>query len=170
MQNISSNIAGNTSLLAEYISYHFVSGNFENTSSTNTSSGGSSGGQSSTSSEPSSTQTVSSSAESASVLSRAALFERLFGRQDSGNISSNFPQIISGVWPNVTLGRTLLNSSDLVALGGGQSQALAWTRSGENGNVTILNQPCVYIPEFIPLQYLFFFFAFYVRHCYIYQH
>jgi hypothetical protein len=145
---MSSNVTGNTSLLAEYISYHFVTGNFENTSFTNTSSGGSSGGGGSSTSESSSTQTSSSSAESASALSTAALFGKLFGRQDSGSGGSNsshFPQIFSGVWPNVTLGRTLLNSSELVTLEGNKTQVLAWTRSGENGNVTILNQPCVYI-------------------------
>jgi hypothetical protein len=53
----------------------------------------------------------------------------------------------SGIFPNSTtsstLGRTLSNTSELVQLPGNNSQAaqaLAWTRSDGNSNVTILNQ------------------------------
>lgn len=144
VNNISSSVSGNTSLLAEYISYHFISGDFQNTSFTNTSSGGASGSSCSFSPVGSSTQTSSITASaSASALSTAAVFERLFGRQTNSNSSSSFPQVFSGVFPNVTLGRTLLNSSDLVMLEGNKSQVLAWTRHGENGDVTILNQAYV---------------------------
>ncbi|KAF6755716.1 hypothetical protein DFP72DRAFT_313679 [Ephemerocybe angulata] len=49
-------------------------------------------------------------------------------------------QLESAVFPNITIGRSLLNSSDLVQLEGNKSQVLAWTRNGPDGNVTILNQ------------------------------
>ena len=139
MSNISSTVSGNTSLLAEYITYHFINGNFQNTSF----GGGVSGGGCSFSPVVSSTTSITASA-SASALSTAAVFERLFGRQAGSNNSSSFPRILGGVFPNVTLGRTLLNSSDLVMLEGNKSQVLAWTRDSENGNVTILNQVYVY--------------------------
>lgn len=109
--------------------------------------GGGGGGSSETNTE---TATVTASAR--------ALFGRrftLFPRQDegggngssgsnssSGGSDSN-PQPYAGVWPNVTLGRTLLNSSSLVMLEGNKSQVLAWTRSSPEGNVTILNQAYV---------------------------
>lgn len=69
-----------------------------------------------------------------------SLFKQLFGRQDNGNGSSSVGQPYSGIYPNVTIGRTLLNATDLVQLEGNKSQVLAWTRSGEQGNITILNQ------------------------------
>jgi hypothetical protein len=141
VSNISSSVSGNTSLLAEYITYHFINGNFQNTSANTSSGGGTSGSGCSFSPVVPSTQTTSITA-SASALSTATVFERLFGRQT--NSSNSFPQIFSGIFPNVTLGRTLLNSSDLVMLEGNKSQVLAWTRNSENGNVTILNQVYVY--------------------------
>ncbi|KAF6752044.1 FAS1 domain-containing protein [Ephemerocybe angulata] len=54
--------------------------------------------------------------------------------------SADGGQLESAVYPNVTIGRSLLNSSDLVQLEGNKSQVLAWTRNGSDGNVTILNQ------------------------------
>lgn len=159
MSNISSSVSGNTSLLAEYITYHFINGNFQNTSANTSSGGGASGSGCSFSPVVPSTQTTSITASaSASALSRAAVFERLFGRQT--NSSNSFPQIFSGVFPNVTLGRTLLNSSDLVMLEGNKSQVLAWTRNSENGNVTILNQVYVYTSNsslFLPVYSSFFY-------------
>ncbi|PPQ90707.1 hypothetical protein CVT25_005015 [Psilocybe cyanescens] len=157
-QNVSSEISSNTTLLAEYLSYHFVNGNFQNTSYTNTSSGGDAGGATSSSSVQSSSETSTSSSESqttdstttateTATATTAALFGGLFGRQDQGGSSNSSsggggssPQPYAGIWPNVTIGRTLLNASDLVHLEGNKSQVLAWTRSEENGNVTILNQ------------------------------
>ncbi|KAF8961176.1 hypothetical protein BDZ97DRAFT_1760146 [Flammula alnicola] len=141
MQNISSNITSNTTLFAEYISYHFIRGDFTNTSYINTSSGGVGGG-------PLSTPTITaSSTQTGSITPNVTiLFDRLFGvgRRDgsaSFNSSSDSnPQPYSGVWPNVTLGRTLFNAPQFVILPGNKNQVLAWTRSGENGNVTILNQ------------------------------
>ncbi|KDQ51353.1 hypothetical protein JAAARDRAFT_199187 [Jaapia argillacea MUCL 33604] len=56
----------------------------------------------------------------------------------SGNISTN--EIAS--YPNTTIGRTLLNDTNYVALEGGKSQVLAWTK-WPNGNTTILNQNTV---------------------------
>ncbi|KAF8154905.1 FAS1 domain-containing protein [Crassisporium funariophilum] len=185
-RNLSSDISGNSTRLAEYLSYHFVYGGFQNASYTNTSSSGGGGGagggvptttsteiasstetssvlstasttSTSTSTVTQSTSTVTSSEVStatttsgttatasatATVTATAALFERLFGRQSSGgssNSGSN-PQPYAGVYPNITLGRTLLNATEWDQLEGNKSQALAWTRSGDNGNVTILNQ------------------------------
>ncbi|KAF5309780.1 hypothetical protein D9611_013601 [Ephemerocybe angulata] len=66
-----------------------------------------------------------------------------YRRQGSGRGSGDSAdggQLESAVYPNVTIGRSLLNSSDLVQLEGNKSQVLAWTRNGTNGNVTILNQ------------------------------
>ncbi|KJA17642.1 hypothetical protein HYPSUDRAFT_70515 [Hypholoma sublateritium FD-334 SS-4] len=142
IQQIPSGVSQNTTLLAEYIAYHFVDGDFTNTSYTN-SSGSGGGGSSSSSSMSSSTET------STATQSTAALLGRRFGilrRQDGGgNGSSNSsgssnPQPFAGIWPNVTIGRTLLNASALVALGGNKSQVLAWTRPTPESNVTILNQ------------------------------
>ena len=45
-------------------------------------------------------------------------------------------------FPNTTVARTLFNSSSLVFLEGGRSQALAWSNSSDG--VTILNQECVF--------------------------
>ena len=139
MNNISSTVSSNTSLLAEYVSYHFINGNFQNTSS-----GGAAGGGCSF-------IPVSQTQSAASALNTAAVLERLFGRQSNNASSGSFPQIYSGVYPNVTLGRTLLNSSDLVMLEGNKSQVLAWTKNDTAGNVTILNQVYVHISYSSPL-------------------
>lgn len=156
--NVSSQVSSNTTLLAEYLSYHFVHGDFQNVSYTNTSAGGTS------SSAPSSSTITSASSASSSAAApsgTASLFGRLFGRESKKYEwldSSSSPQLDSGIFPNTTLGRTLLNSSDLVMLPGNKSQVLAWTRSGENGNVTILNQ--MYVFSFnCPLIQPFFFFV-----------
>lgn len=42
-------------------------------------------------------------------------------------------------YPNVTIGRTLLNDSALVTLEGNQSQVLIWSKS-ENGSLFVMNQ------------------------------
>ncbi|KAF4609936.1 hypothetical protein D9613_010262 [Agrocybe pediades] len=207
-QNVSSDISGNSTLLAEYLSYHFVQGDFTNSSYTNSSSSSGGGGaagagtstvtesttqsqstssgaaatstatstesstqsttetstqtstSTSTTSESTSTSTstdtntatstaTDTATSTAVVTTTAALFERLFGRQDqsggnssssSNSSSSDNPQPYSGVYPNVTIGRTLLNASGLVNLEGNKSQVLVWTRSGQDGNVTIWNQ------------------------------
>ncbi|KAH9475780.1 hypothetical protein JR316_0011339 [Psilocybe cubensis] len=155
-QNVSSNVTGNSTLLAEYLSYHFVQGEFQNASYTNTSSegggGGAGGATSSMSSETmtssSETQSSETSTETASATT-AALWGGLFGRQDQGGGSNSsegpgpgpHPQPYAGIWQNVTIGRTLLNSSNLVHLEGNKSQVLVWTRYEQNGNISILNQP-----------------------------
>jgi len=54
------------------------------------------------------------------------------------------PLLTSGIYPNDTIGRTLLDSSNIVMLEGNKSQVVAWTRLNETGNVTLLNQGCVY--------------------------
>ena len=67
------------------------------------------------------------------------------GPNNSG--SNSGLQLLSGVWPNTTVGRTLLNDSSIVQLEGGKSQVLVWTRSGVDGDVTVMNQPYVYVPS-----------------------
>lgn len=133
-------------LLAEYISYHFVDGDFTNRSDTN-SSGVGGGGRSSSSSMASQTETSTATQSTAALLGRRVGILRYqegwgCGSNNSSGPSSN-PQPLAGIWPNVTLGRTLLNASALVALGGRKSQVLAWTRSSPDSNVTILNQAYV---------------------------
>ncbi|KAJ3494511.1 hypothetical protein NLJ89_g10790 [Agrocybe chaxingu] len=95
----------------------------------------------STSTEYSTTDASSTTdTSSPSPTGTAALFARLFGTRRRRQNPSSTPEILSAIWPNDTVGRTLLNSSDFVSLEGNKSQVLAWTRSGETGNVTILNQ------------------------------
>jgi len=45
---------------------------------------------------------------------------------------------MTATYPNVTIGRTLLNDSSLVTLEGHKSQVVAWTN--ENGTIVVLNQ------------------------------
>jgi hypothetical protein len=103
---------------------------------------------SASSSTESSSSTTSSSASSSTTASASSLLGRIFRRR-TNRLDSSSPQLESGIFPNTTLGRTLLNSSDLVHLPGNNSQVLAWTRSDENSNVTILNQVYVFTP-FLP--------------------
>ncbi|KAF9471118.1 FAS1 domain-containing protein [Pholiota conissans] len=136
VRRIPTSISSNASFFAEYISYHIVEGDFTNTTNSSSSGGGSS---STTSSVTSSTSTSSGSTSSASATT-AALFGRLFAVLPRAGSGSSNPQPYAGIYPNVTIGRTLLNSSDLVHLEGNQSQVLAWTRYTPDGNVTMLNQ------------------------------
>lgn len=53
------------------------------------------------------------------------------------------PSAAVSIWPYIAIGRTLLNASALVELGGHKSQVLPWTRSSPDSNVTILNQAYV---------------------------
>jgi len=128
--NLSSEVVNNVTALADVISYHFIEGFFQNVSFVNTStsaSGSSSSASASSTSPPSSSASI---ATATVTVSSQALW----------NTNSSIPQLFAGVFPNVTLGRTLLNDTDIVHLEGNKSQVLAWTRSGDNGNVTILNQ------------------------------
>ena len=168
--NVSSEVSGNSTLFAEYLSYHFVHGNFQNTTSSSNQSckyisisglrntnffspSSSAPTSSSSSSEASSTSssstTESSTSESASATtsapSRRSLLGRIFRRKTS-RFDSSSPQLESGIFPNTTVGRTLLNASELVQLPGNNSQVLAWTRNDENSNITILNQMYVFNP------------------------
>ncbi|KXN85902.1 hypothetical protein AN958_10744 [Leucoagaricus sp. SymC.cos] len=71
------------------------------------------------------------------------LLSHMSGQSSStGSSSASATQSLfeCGIFPNDTIGRTLLNSSNLVHLEGNKSQVLAWTRNDPNGNVTILNQ------------------------------
>jgi hypothetical protein len=129
VQGLPSNITSNNDLVAQYLAYHFVHGNFKNTSATNSSGGGGGGGGGTTSS--------ASAGESFSTASSKQDFAWYQRRADVSNSSD---ALLSGTYPNITLGRTLLNSSDLVQLEANKSQVLAWTRIDE-GNVTLLNQP-----------------------------
>lgn len=53
-------------------------------------------------------------------------------------ISGNFINQTQ-TYPNVTIGRTLLNASSLVMLEGNQSQVLVWSKS-DNGSLFVMNQ------------------------------
>ncbi len=61
-----------------------------------------------------------------------------------GNATTN-ATLISAIFPNVTIGRTLLDNSSFVQLEGNKSQVLAWTIFPSNTTNTtertILNQP-----------------------------
>ena len=94
---------------------------------------------------------ATSTSTSSSTSAPASLLGRIFRRQSSLWSS---PALDSAIYPNTTLGRTLLNASELVKLPGNNSQVLAWTRSDENSNITILNQ--VYVSTSSPP---FFFFS-----------
>ncbi|EIM91840.1 Fasciclin-domain-containing protein [Stereum hirsutum FP-91666 SS1] len=52
-------------------------------------------------------------------------------------LDGNFTDLVS-TYPNVTLGRTLLNDTNLVALEGNESQVVAFSKVG--GSVVVLNQ------------------------------
>ena len=146
VQQIPSEISQNTTLLAEYIAYHFIDGDFTNSSFTNSSGSGGGGGGSSSSSSTSSESSTTSSESSATTQSTVALLGRrigIFRRQDGGGSSSNL-QPLAGIYPNVTIGRSLFNSSDLVSLEGNKSQVLVWSRPSPDGNITILNQGYVF--------------------------
>lgn len=71
-------------------------------------------------------------------------------QQADGGGNSSILQ--AATWPNVTIGRTFLNASDLVQLEGNKSQVLAWTQFPEQQSVTILNQ--MYVYHFTPLPLL----------------
>lgn len=49
----------------------------------------------------------------------------------------------TATYPNVTVGRTLLNDSAYVSLEGNKSQVLVWTHDSENDTNVVLNQACV---------------------------
>ena len=160
--NVSSQVSGNTTLFAEYLSYHFVHGNFENlTSSANGSCTFKFSHKKKIANEnfnpffflflSASTTSESSTSTSSSYTpsSATALRGRLFRRRSDWS-SSSVP-LDSGIYPNITLGRTFLNASEFVKLPGNNSQVLAWTRSGENGNVTILNQVYVISLSFLQI-------------------
>lgn len=139
VQNLSMEVSGNDELLSQYLSYHFVHGNFLN--STAAGSGGGGGGMTSTLSQ-------SGQSSSSSALASQTLLQR-FRRQDGGGDpsagQSMAPALMSGIYPNDTIGRTLLDSPDLVMLEGNKSQVLAWTKLNETGNVTLLDQACVHL-------------------------
>ncbi|KAF8184852.1 hypothetical protein BJ912DRAFT_1115604 [Pholiota molesta] len=186
VSQIPSSVSSNTSLLAKYISYHFVDGDFTNRSTTQGGGGGGGGSSSSSSSASSTSSSSVSSTSSSSVSSTSsscsssssssssspsssasssssysssssspksmALFERFVDIESrrakpkkswSGGGSDSGPQPYAAVYLNVTLGRTLLNASELVNLPGNKSQVLAWTRYMPQSNVTFLNQATV---------------------------
>ncbi|KAL9709434.1 hypothetical protein Ac2012v2_007169 [Leucoagaricus gongylophorus] len=162
-QNLSMEVSGNDELLSQYLSYHFVYGSFLNSTANSTSGGGGGGGgttstfsQSSSASGGSSSQSSSGSSSSASA--SQTLLAR-FRRQDDGSGSSDgqsmVPLLTSGIYPNDTIGRTLLNSSNIVMLEGNKSQVVAWTRLNETGNVTLLNQGDINVTNSSSYQNLF---------------
>ena len=68
-------------------------------------------------------------------------------------VSGNFTALTL-TFPNVTIGRTLLNNSTFVTLEGNKSQVVAWTTV--NGTIEVLNQPCVLLRLFLYRQDLIF--------------
>ena len=143
VQNLSMEVSGNDELLSQYLSYHFVHGNFLNSTAASAGSGGGEGGGGGmTSTFSQSGQSSSSSAFASQTLLARARRQNSGGDPSAGQ--SMTPALMSGIYPNDTIGRTLLNSPDLVMLEGNKSQVLAWTRLNETGNVTLLDQACVY--------------------------
>ncbi|KAF5309524.1 hypothetical protein D9619_012360 [Psilocybe cf. subviscida] len=144
VQNLPSSVTSNSSLLAEHLSYHFVRGQFDSSAHSNSTSGGGAGDGSSTSSSNGGQFSTTPGSDAARP---TGLFGRIFAprRDGSGNNNSSGGggsgvHPLAGVWPNVTIGRTLLNASQLVQLEGNKSQVLVWDRSSSDGNITILNQ------------------------------
>jgi uncharacterized surface protein with fasciclin (FAS1) repeats len=147
------NVSSNATVLADYLSYHFVHGDLSGPSNSSTSPGpapvpiGGPGGSGS----------IPAPSSSAAV--------RHSRRQDQGQPSPQAPegqpgsagpegqsnlQLLSTIFPNTTIARTTLNASEFVQLEGGRAQVLAWTRYPSAPNVTILNQ--LYV-EFRPSHY-----------------
>ncbi|KAJ2933690.1 hypothetical protein H1R20_g3448, partial [Candolleomyces eurysporus] len=153
-ESVPDSVTQNATLLSELLSYHVVYGNLHNTSAIRRKNRG--GGGMSTTDGYSSTVTpseTSSGSFSASTSSDAGQSSSGGGDPTSTDSPPSNPsafafrehptsglQLLSSVYPNTTIGRTLLNDSDLVQLEGNKSQVLAWTRRG-NENVTVLNQP-----------------------------
>lgn len=120
VQNLPDSFSSDTDLISQYLLYHVVYGDFSNSTDTSPGSGGAGGGMTSQSAS-------ATSAGPATPSSPAG--------------GSGIPTgLLSSVYPNVTLGRTLLRSPDLVRLPGNQSQVLAWTSYSASENVTFLNQ------------------------------
>lgn len=117
VQSLPDSFSGNNELVSQYLLYHIVHGDFSTPTSASPGSGGAGGG-------------VTSQSASATSASPAT---------PSGGSEMN-TGLLSSVYPNVTLGRTLLSSPDFVRLPGNQSQVLAWTSYSASENVTILNQ------------------------------
>lgn len=67
----------------------------------------------------------------------------------SGNFSQSNGSLQASMFPNDTIARTTLNTTDLVMLEGNKSQVLVWT--SENGTVMIQNQ--VYVHSRIPFSF-----------------
>ncbi|EKM77524.1 hypothetical protein AGABI1DRAFT_77017 [Agaricus bisporus var. burnettii JB137-S8] len=139
-ENLPSNVTSDDDLVAKYLAYHFVYGSFQNTSATNSSGGGGGG-----------TTSSASASESSSTASSTEAFA-WYQRRDE--VSNSSDALLSGIYPNTTIGRTLLNSSDLVQLEANKSQVLAWTRIG-GGNVTLLNQPNISVANSSTYENLF---------------
>ncbi|RXW23538.1 hypothetical protein EST38_g2304 [Candolleomyces aberdarensis] len=156
-ESVPDSVTQNATLLSEILSYHFVYGNLQNTSAIRRKGRGGGGGATSTTDGYSSTVTSSEATSGsfpASTSSDASESSSGGGDPTGTDSPPSNPsafafrehptsglQLLSGVYPNTTIGRTLLDDLDLVQLEGNKSQVLAWTRRGRDENVTVLNQP-----------------------------
>ncbi|KAJ2937024.1 hypothetical protein H1R20_g76, partial [Candolleomyces eurysporus] len=120
-------ISNNASALSSYLSYHNVYGNAVNT---NNSSGDDDDD------DGSSSTTLESSASSTSTS------ESSFGTAAAYILEFDETDCDVGVFPNDTIGRTLLTDPDYVQLegNGSRAQVLAWARRSPGGDINILNQ------------------------------
>jgi hypothetical protein len=127
--------------LNAYLSYHNVYGNAVN--STSGDGGGAGGGGSSSSSSQSSSSTSTSESSSSSATASAYRLSKIFLRPHHFQTNDTGGDV--GVFPNDTIGRTLLADPNYVQLegNGSRAQVLAWARESPGGDINILNQAYV---------------------------
>jgi hypothetical protein len=86
-------------------------------------------------SAPGVSQAASSPERIAAILSYHVIPGDYANRTNSNNVTLN-----TGINPNVTVARTLLNDTDYVDLEGGKAQVLVWTRNETSETRFFLNQ------------------------------
>ncbi|CAA7262397.1 unnamed protein product [Cyclocybe aegerita] len=123
LESFSSRVSSNDTF-AKVLSYHILPGDFRNTTSTNSSDGGGT-----------TTMTATSTSTEYSTIVREALRNyssssesQLYATNPQRNLAQRHRRPYAAQFIRPRLAR------------GNKSQVLAWTRSGETGNVTILNQ------------------------------
>ncbi|KAJ2917149.1 hypothetical protein MD484_g3237, partial [Candolleomyces efflorescens] len=134
--NLTSDITNNATALNAYLSYHNVYGNAVNSTSGNGGGGGSSSSSTTSSSSTSTSESTSSSA-TASAYRLSKIFLKPYHFQTDDDSEGD-----TGVFPNDTIGRTLLTDPDYVQLegNGSRAQVLAWAMETPGGDINILNQ------------------------------
>jgi len=175
VSSVPANVSNDTDALSSYLAYHYVHGNADVLAAGGNSAGGAGGAgagggggtatctnSGSASCTPTGTgagaggpgsapsTSMSSSAGEASVTASAYRLNKSFlhfARQSSSGNSSDQMGLdnTTAIFPNVTLGRTLLTAPNYVHLegSGDRAQVLAWSRPQADGPVQILNQPYV---------------------------